>query len=88
MMEMSSDPKSWLAVIGTFLLGILAWFTRRHIAQYDQQRQDMELRVRALESTVATKGDISYLADRLTEISDRSTDQNTAILKMLAERGP
>ena len=82
-----TDPKvnvllmAFAALLGWFV-ALLTWNATRQVRKHD----DLEKRVNALESTVATKGDITYLANRLTEIGDRSDDQNSQILRILVNR--
>jgi hypothetical protein len=57
--------------------------TRRQISQYDEAQNDHDKRIRALEVTVATKGDITALYERVTDIGDQMNAQHATILKTL-----
>ena len=81
-----SDTKTWLpgaltAVIG-LLASLVAWIWARLVGQQDRH----ELRLLEIEKNMASKGDIAYLAERITESAEKRNEQNSQILKMLADR--
>ena len=83
---MDDSPKTWIEAGAAALLGILTWGTRRQVSKWDAQAEDHSVRIRTLEATAATKGDISAVFDRVAEIGDTMNQQHAQILTLLVNR--
>lgn len=62
------------------------WLVGREFRRFDAFTEDHEKRLRTLEGTVATKGDIAELYERVNQIGDQMNAQHTTILNRLLDR--
>lgn len=76
----TGDPKSWFGVVAAALLAVLTWIFRRHVVKQDAHDE----RLRALENDRVTKGDITAVYERITDLSEQSARQHEMTLRVLA----
>ena len=77
-----TDPWSWLIWVGGILLTLLTWQAKRAL----NKQQEHDLRLRTLESTMATKGDITAVYEKVGELSNQSSSQYSALMNTLLGR--
>lgn len=65
------DPKSWIAIALAGLMGIVTWFTRRKVNEWDERQEEHSVRIRALEVDHITKEDVTALYERIGEIQSQ-----------------
>jgi hypothetical protein len=66
----------WLAIIVIGLLAtITAWFSKSRVDGWDDLHRSHAARLHALESTAATKDDVSGLYERINEIGSEVTQR-------------
>jgi hypothetical protein len=88
MMDVPQNAPSWLAIL---FMGIIGFFIKRDLNRMDKDvekldkgQENLANRINALEVNHVNKGDVSYLADRLTEVTDKMNAQHIEVLKTLA----
>lgn len=76
------DPKTLLSGALTVLALVFAWVWNRLVRQQDRHDQ----RLNALESTVATKGDITAVYERVNALADQSREQYADLSNRMNEQ--